>query len=96
MYFIYILYSEAYDKFYVGQSNDLERRLEEHNTENKNAFTTKYRPWKLLKSFPVGDSLGLARKIENHIKRQKSRQYIQDILTRNSIELLIKRFDGDA
>ncbi|MEP2668103.1 MAG: GIY-YIG nuclease family protein [Cyclobacteriaceae bacterium] len=31
MYFIYILYSTGYDKFYVGYSNDPFRRLMEHN-----------------------------------------------------------------
>ena len=31
MYFIYILYSESANKYYVGHTDNLERRLFEHN-----------------------------------------------------------------
>ena len=95
MFYIYILYSETYDRYYVGQTNNLERRLEEHNTQEKNSYTSKYRPWVLSKSFEVGESLGIARKIENYIKRQKSRVYIEKILDRGSIDELIDRFTVD-
>ncbi|WP_166637279.1 GIY-YIG nuclease family protein, partial [Algoriphagus boseongensis] len=30
-FFVYILYSKSTDRFYVGQTVDLEKRLEEHN-----------------------------------------------------------------
>jgi putative endonuclease len=94
MYYLYILYSEKYDMYYVGQTNDLDRRMAEHNTGNKNTFTRKYRPWKLVKSFEVSDSLGRARKVENYIKRLKSRKYIEQLIQRESIEDLLKRIGG--
>ena len=47
-----------------------------------------------MKSFEVGESLGIARKIENHIKKQKSRNYIEEILERGTIDGLIRRFEG--
>ena len=31
MYYIYILYSVPADKFYIGQTGDVQKRLEEHN-----------------------------------------------------------------
>ena len=31
MYVLYILYSEKLDRFYVGYTNDIERRIAEHN-----------------------------------------------------------------
>lgn len=94
MYHIYILYSDTYDKYYIGQTNNLERRLLQHNEQEKNSFTAKYRPWRIVKSFEVGESLGIARKIENHIKKQKSRNYIEEILERGTIDGLIRRFEG--
>ena len=93
MYYIYILYSEKYDKYYVGLTNDLERRLDEHNSGLKSNFTSKYRPWKLIKAFEVGDSLGLARKIENFIKRQKSRKFIIKLIEFDNLDDLKRRFD---
>ena len=94
MFYIYILHSETYDRYYVGQTNNIERRLEEHNTQEKNSYTSKFRPWAFCKSFEVGESLGIARKIENYIKRQKSRVYIEKILERGNIDELIDRFAG--
>ncbi|HPT22655.1 MAG TPA: GIY-YIG nuclease family protein [Bacteroidales bacterium] len=38
MYTLYILYSESFDRFYVGYTNDIERRLSEHNRK-KGKFT---------------------------------------------------------
>ena len=96
MFHLYILYSDTYDKYYIGQTNDLDRRIEEHNEQEKNTFTAKYRPWKIVMSFEVGESLGVARKIENHIKKQKSRNYIEDILERGTIDGLIEKFDSTA
>jgi len=92
MFFIYILYSELADKYYVGQTDDVTRRLIEHNELSENSFTSKYRPWTLMAKYAVGNSRGVALKIEKHIKKQKSRNYIESIIKRNSIEILIKRF----
>ena len=48
MYYVYILRSEARsEQFYTGLSNDLRRRLTEHNAL-KVAHTSKYAPWALV------------------------------------------------
>jgi len=46
-FYVYILYSEAFDKFYVGQTNDVYSRLARHNSGTEKA-TLPYRPWKLI------------------------------------------------
>lgn len=38
MYWVYIIYSSTIDKFYTGQTDDMERRLEEHN-RGKTSFS---------------------------------------------------------
>jgi putative endonuclease len=64
MYYVYILHSEQADRYYIGHSNDPERRLIEHNTTDQNKFTKKYRPWEMLLSFEVSELRGKAMKME--------------------------------
>ena len=80
MFYIYILYSVSADKFYIGHSNDPDRRMVKHNTTDFNTFTKKWRPWKLVYSFPVSPDRGDALKIERFIKQQKSRKLIEKII----------------
>ncbi len=47
MYYLYILESISSGKFYVGYSENPERRLEFHNSIEK-GFTSRYRPWKIV------------------------------------------------
>lgn len=45
---VYILYSASHGKTYVGQTGDLEKRLNFRNHLGKGTFTSKYRPWVLM------------------------------------------------
>lgn len=67
MYRVYVIQSEA-GKFYVGLSEDIHRRLLDHN-EGLSKWAKGKGPWHLIWS---SDSMTLsdARKLENHIKRQ--------------------------
>ncbi len=47
MFYIYCLESAKYDEFYFGYTNDLKRRLKEHN-QGLNFSTKRYVPWKLI------------------------------------------------
>ncbi|WP_025865516.1 GIY-YIG nuclease family protein [Prolixibacter bellariivorans] len=96
MFYLYILHSPSSDIFYVGSTDNVERRLDEHNYLSENSFTSKHRPWHLIVAFEIGHSRTIALKIEKHIKRQKSRKYIEDIIERNSIDRLIARFSSVA
>jgi len=44
--YVYILYSENHDMYYVGATNDVKNRLRRHNLGLEN-FTKKYTPWTL-------------------------------------------------
>jgi putative endonuclease len=48
MWYVYVLYSECGGKTYVGYTNDVERRLFEHNVSESKGFTLRYRPWKVI------------------------------------------------
>ena len=80
MFYIYFLYSPDYDKYYVGHTDNVSRRIKEHNNSNNLTYTCKYRPWQLTYNFKVSESRGDALKIEKFIKKQKSRKLIEKII----------------
>lgn len=47
MYYVYVLQSLKNNQLYIGYSEDLKRRFEEHNT-GKNISTKPYAPWKIV------------------------------------------------
>jgi len=47
MFYVYILQSEVDSKLYIGMTEDLKRRLSEHNS-GRSAYTKKYLPWNII------------------------------------------------
>jgi putative endonuclease len=82
MFVVYILYSNSLDKYYIGYTSDLKRRLSEHNRK-KGKFTDCGIPWSLvyLERYELKRE---AMKREKFIKLQKSRQYILSLLSSQS------------
>lgn len=80
MYYIYILYSESSDKYYVGYSSDPFRKLNEHNNSLLTTYTSKHRPWDLKAIYSCGDNKTVAIELERFIKKQKSRKLIQSLI----------------
>ena len=78
-YFVYILYSESIDKYYIGKTENLENRLNYHNSSSNKIWTKRGKKWKLIKSIEFKNST-LASKAERFIKKQKSRKFIQKII----------------
>ena len=76
--YTYILYSSKLDKYYVGSTTDMPRRLEEHN-RGKEKFTRTGCPWILVYTEIFSELLD-ARKRETYIKKQKSRKYIETLI----------------
>ena len=76
---LYILYSPGLDKYYIGISQDVERRVRQHNQPNRKGWTARGRPWELVftQSFP--DRL-TATRAERELKRRRSRWLIEKIV----------------
>jgi putative endonuclease len=74
-YFTYILKSKVKDRFYIGSTDNLERRLILHN-EGNTISTKAYIPWELV-YYEIFESKSEALKREIHLKRMKSKKYIQ-------------------
>lgn len=67
MYYVYILRSIKYPKqIYIGFTNDLERRLIEHNN-GLSKHTSKFKPWK-IETYMVFSERKLALKFEKYLK----------------------------
>ena len=83
-FYVYILYSASSDKYYVGQTHDVEARLDDHNQGNRSnqsaKYTFKHRPWELKAKICLGEDRSIAIRTERYIKRQKSRKFIQQLI----------------
>ena len=76
---VYILYSKVIDRFYVGYTNDLERRLAEHN-RMKGKYTDSGIPWNLVYS-EIYSTKTQAMQREKFIKLKKSRTFIESLIS---------------
>lgn len=83
--FVYILQSLKNQRFYIGSTNDLERRVLEHNS-GKNKYTNLNKPFKLVFS-QIFEELTMARKVEYKLKQLKSRRVIFNIIESGKIEI---------
>ena len=77
MYYVYILYSPKFDKFYIGQTNDMANRLERHNNGYE-TYTSKFIPW-VLKGFVLKESRNEALILEKKLKNLSKLRLIQFI-----------------
>ena len=75
MYVMYILYSPAHNKIYIGYTSDLQERLASHNELGKKGWTIQYRPWVLVHSEEY-ETKELAMKRERQLKFAKGRAWI--------------------
>ena len=77
MYFIYILKSLKNNKYYIGYSSDINRRLVEHNN-GKSKYSKLYRPW-VIYYFERFETEKEAMSRERQIKSWKSRKMIEKL-----------------
>ena len=84
-YFIYIIYSEKLNRFYVGTTDNVVRRIDEHNNSvYSTSFTTKGVPWVLKLCFECQSS-EKAYQLERYIKKMKSKIFIEKVIADENI-----------
>ena len=66
-FFVYILRSERDGSLYVGQTNDLSRRLDQHNNPHGRSYTAKRGPWVLCHREEHADRSAASRR-ERYLK----------------------------
>jgi len=77
-FFVYILQSMKDFSFYVGQCDDLDKRMSKH-FDGISKYTAGKRPWRLV-YFEMFASRSEAIKREGQIKKMKSRKYIEELI----------------
>jgi len=85
MAYVYILQSLVNSRYYIGSTDDIKRRIEEHNS-GKSTYTRLTRPFKLMfyQEYPT---LTKARQIEYKLKQLKSKQIIERIISDQEIRI---------
>jgi len=79
-YYVYILYSQSLDRYYTGSTGNVEERIIRHNS-GATKSTKSGRPWTIayVEEYPTRSE---AIKREQYIKRQKSRIFIENLITK--------------
>jgi putative endonuclease len=82
---VYILQSQINQRYYIGSTCNLKRRIEEHNNGNSK-YTKLTKPFKLIfvQEYPT---IAIARKIEYKLKSFKSRTIIDRIIKDGYIKM---------
>jgi putative endonuclease len=85
MYYTYVLYSPGSNKIYVGQTSDLNHRMETHNSIENKGWTNRYSPWELLyrEEFHTRSEAMIR---EKQLKSAKGRMFIREILGKRILE----------
>ncbi len=78
MYFVYVLRSK-FGKLYIGHTNNLERRVAEHNLGFSRYTSRVAGPWALVYKEPFNTRSG-AMKRERELKTGKGRDYLKNFL----------------
>ena len=78
-FYTYILYSPSADKYYIGHTGDMEDRLRRH--KNSGSKSTKHISDWVLKYQKEFQDRASAAVHEMEIKRQKSRKYIEQLIS---------------
>ncbi len=78
MHYVYVLLSLKDNKFYIGYSSDLKRRLKEHETGGSNS-TKKRLPFKLV-YYEAHTNKEDAKRREKYFKTSKGKSSLKQIL----------------
>lgn len=81
MWIVYAIFNKEEKKFYIGQTNNLKRRLFEHNEKRGNHFTAKFKgEWKIIYKEEVNTRKeALVR--EKQLKSYKGREFIKKLIS---------------
>ena len=80
MFTVYVLYSEKFNKIYVGYTSNMEQRLLSHNILETKGYTLKYRPWKVIYTEAFSEKPE-AMKREKQLKTGKGREFIWNLVS---------------
>jgi len=87
-FYVYILQSEKDQRFYFGQTQNLDKRLEYHNAGRSN-YTRKFIPWGLY-AYKIVDTRSEAMRYERMLKNLHSRSKVLAFIARHNFIITSK------
>ena len=93
MHYLYISYSNSANKYYVGETHNIDERIQKHNIHiYKNSYTKISNDWVIALTFDCNckeDAIYL----ESFIKKMKSKKFIEKIILNPTIlsDILLKK-----
>ena len=79
MFYTYIIYSLSKNKYYIGQCENLDKIIDDHNN-SRSTYTKTGKPW-ILKWSKEFSTRSEAIVEETRIKKKKSRKYIEWLIS---------------
>ena len=79
MFTVYVLYSEKYNKIYIGYTSNLEERFKSHNELATKGWTVKFRPWKIVHQ-EIFENKADAMRREKQLKTGQGREWIWNLV----------------
>lgn len=76
--YVYIIYSSSFDKYYIGSTKNIMRRLNEHNT-GQNLSTKPFKPYE-YSWITAKKSRNEAEILERKLKNFKSKNRLKDFM----------------
>jgi len=85
MHYLYVIFSENLNRYYIGETPDIRIRLDQHNKHYfKRGFTKAANDWKFSLTYQC-ENRTQALFLEKFIKRMKSRVFIEKIINNPQI-----------
>lgn len=75
MYFVYILKSSVSNKTYTGYTENLVKRIREHNS-GQTTYTKRFKPWKIVYTEELRSRLEAIQR-EKYLKSSAGRRFIK-------------------
>ena len=77
MFTVYVLYSQTFNRIYVGYTSDIEKRLFAHNHVSNNGWTKSFQPWEIIyrEEFKKKSEAMIR---EKQLKSSKGREFIRE------------------
>ncbi len=77
-FFVYCLYSDTFDRIYIGQTDNIERRFKQHSSGYV-LSTKKFLPYRIIYSEEVPDRASAFRR-EKELKVTKGRKFLRTFI----------------
>ncbi len=81
MFYVYAIYNKDHDKIYIGETEDIGKRLELHNNKFfRSSYTARYSGWWQLIHKESFETRSESRNREKQLKSYRGREYIKNLI----------------